>query len=282
MLPKPQWLRIRHTDTPFNEDVVKLLAGLNLNTVCKEASCPNSHECFSLGTVTFMILGTNCTRNCRFCNVRYDATQQPDASEPENVARAVKELGLRYVVVTSVTRDDLPDGGAAHFAKTIRAIRQTAPGIAIEVLIPDLQGDVGALSVITGAAPDVISHNMETVKSLYTEVRPQALYARSLEVLRSVKALAPGIHSKSAIMVGLGETKEQVYELFDDLREVGCEFLTIGQYLTPSKEHIPVRQYIEPSQFEEYAAAARQKGFSFVASAPFVRSSYRAWEALGL
>jgi lipoic acid synthetase len=227
-----------------------------------------------------MIMGTNCTRNCRFCDVRYDLPQQLDPEEPRRVAQAVKELELKYVVVTSVTRDDLSDGGAAHFAKVIAEIKHATPETAIEVLIPDFKGSIDALKVVTDAFPNVISHNMETVKSLYSVVRPQAQYNCSLELLRNIKLLDSRIHSKSGIMVGLGETKDEIFELFDDLLEVGCEFLTIGQYLSPSKQHLSVQEYIEPSQFEEYGLVARKKGFKFVASAPLVRSSFNAGEAL--
>jgi len=280
MLNKPDWLRVRHTITPNMEAVESILKSLNLNTVCNEAACPNMAECFSRKTATFMILGTACTRNCRFCNVSHGQTHDHDAEEPGNVARAVKELGLRYVVVTSVTRDDLPDGGAGHFAQTIREIRNASPETVIEVLIPDFLGSSDALGTVTDAKPDVISHNMETVKSLYNAVRPQAVYERSLELIGRIKLLEPKIRSKSGIMVGLGETKAQVYELFEDLRGVGCEFLTIGQYLAPTKQHIPVKEYIEPSAFDDYRSVALGKGFEFVASAPLVRSSYNAGEAV--
>jgi len=280
MQPKPSWLRVRHGNTVNQQAVESLLSGLNLNTVCAQANCPNYCDCFSRKTATFMVMGTNCTRQCRFCNVRHDQPQPLHPAEPQNVAQAVKQLGLKYVVVTSVTRDDLPDGGAGHFAETIAEIKQALPETAIEVLIPDLNGDLAALQTITNAAPTVISHNMETVKGLYSAVRPQAIYERSLKLLRNVKRLNPSVHSKSGIMVGLGETAQQVHELMDDLRSVDCEFLTIGQYLAPSKQHIPVHEYITPAQFDEYGALARQKGFSFVASAPLVRSSFNANEAL--
>jgi len=281
MLRKPDWLRVKHADNhPNMKTVESILGELGLNTVCREAACPNYMECFSRKTATLMILGTNCTRNCRFCNVRNGQPEPPDQSEPGNVARAVKELGLKYVVVTSVTRDDLPDGGAQHFANVVTAIKQIAPETAVEVLIPDFKGDLTALKKVTDAKPAVISHNMETVKSLYSEVRPEAQYDRSLSVLRNIKQLSSDIRSKSGIMVGLGETEAEVFELLTDLREAGCEFLTIGQYLAPSKQHYPVNEYIEPSMFQKYAEAARQKGFAFTASAPLVRSSYNAGEAL--
>jgi len=282
MLKKPDWLRVRFGETPNRHAVEELLRGLGLNTVCAQAGCPNVGECFSRKTATFMAMGTHCTRDCRFCAVHHGTPEPLNPEEPVNIARAVKALGLKYVVVTSVTRDDLSDGGAAHFAQIIAAIRQTAPNTAIEVLIPDLQGDWRALELITRAAPDVISHNMETVRSLAAQVRPQAAYERSLELLRQIKLLNPGIRSKSGFMLGLGESKNEVHALLDDLRDVDCEFLTIGQYLAPGKAHLPVQAYIAPACFDEYAALAKRKGFAFVASAPLVRSSYRAEEALHL
>lgn len=282
MLQKPEWLKTRYGQNPNREAVEAVLSQLKLNTVCQEAACPNYEECFSKKTATFMILGTNCTRNCRFCNVRHEAPLPIDPQEPQHVAEAVLALGLQYVVITSVTRDDLPDGGASHFSEVIRCLRQHAPDTAIEVLIPDFRGNMEALKLVTEAGPDIISHNMETVAALYQEVRPQADYAQSLALLEHIKRYNPNIRSKSGIMLGLGESKEQVLALFDDLRTVGCEFLTIGQYLSPTRAHLPVQAYIEPAQFDEYGAIARQKGFSFVASAPLVRSSYQASEALGL
>jgi len=283
MLKKPDWLRIPHRHSPDQTAVEALLESLQLNTVCREANCPNYGECFSKQTATIMILGTNCTRDCRFCNVRHAEPTPVDPEEPMRVAEAVKALGLRYVVVTSVTRDDLPDGGAAQFAQVIRGIRETAPGTAIEVLIPDFMGrNPRALEQVIAAGPDVISHNMETVAALYPQIRPGADYMRSLTILRQIKAQNPAIRSKSGIMLGFGETEGQVLQLFNDLLEVGCEFLTIGQYLAPSKAHYPVQAYVTPAQFEAYGAAARAKGFAFVASAPLVRSSYHAGDAIGL
>jgi len=279
---KPQWLRVRYADNPNREAVEKILRSLKLNTVCTEANCPNYTECFSQKTATFLILGTACTRNCRFCNVRHDRPQPPNPQEPQNIARAIQELQLKYVVITSVTRDDLSDGGAEHFANVIKEIKNTQNETAIEVLIPDFKGDISALKKVTDAFPAVISHNMETVKSLYDDARPQAEYRRSLQLLKNIKDLSPDIKSKSGIIVGLGETKKQVHELFDNLIDAGCNFLTIGQYLSPSKHHLPVKEYITPAQFEEYGTTARQKGFEFVASAPLVRSSFRAGEALGM
>jgi len=281
-MTRPDWLRIRHAHNPNLHAVEALLTNLNLNTVCREANCPNYIECFSKQTATFLILGTYCTRNCLFCNVQYAAPTPADPTEPQRVAEAVAALGLSYAVVTSVTRDDLPDGGAAQFAATVRAIRQAAPQTATEVLIPDFQGRADALQVVTDSAPDVISHNMETAADLYARIRPEADYARSLAVLRNIKTQSPAIRSKTGIMLGLGETRAQVLTLFDDLRAVGCEFLTIGQYLPPSAAHAPVREYVTPEVFEEYGEIARAMGFAFAASAPLVRSSYRAGDALGM
>jgi lipoic acid synthetase len=277
---KPEWLRVSRGYDPNKGTVEGIIKNLNLNTVCREANCPNRAECFSQKTATFMILGTICTRDCRFCNVRHDLPQPVNHDEPENIGRAVSELGIRHAVITSVTRDDLIDGGAGHFAAVVRAIKKHSPETAVEVLIPDFMGEISSLKTIIDAAPDVISHNMETVAGLYPAVRPKAKYRRSLELIQSIKKLNPKIRSKSGIMLGLGETKEQVHELFDDLRSVGCEFITIGQYLPPSREHFPVREYITPEQFEMYGLTAKEKGFAFVASAPLVRSSYRAGEAL--
>lgn len=279
---KADWLRKEVIVDPNQTVLEGILGELNLNTVCHEARCPNRMECFARRTATFMILGTNCTRDCRFCSVHCGPPQPVDPDEPQRIAQAVARLNLAYIVITSVTRDDLPDGGAGHFAATVTAIRSLAPQTAIEVLIPDFGGNREALAMVAQAEPDVISHNMETVAPLYAEVRPRADYRRSLALLADIKRLHPAVHSKTGIMLGLGETKPQILGLFDDLRTAGCEFLTIGQYLAPSREHLPVKAYVPPEIFDEYAAIARQKGFSFVASAPFVRSSYHAGEALGL
>lgn len=279
MQKKPEWLRIRVPAGSGYKEVRGILEKFHLNTVCDEALCPNRGKCFQAGTATFMILGKNCTRNCRFCNVTSAKPEEVDPDEPRRVAGAVEALKLKYVVITSVTRDDLPDGGAFHFADVIDAIKKKTPGVGIEVLIPDFQGDRDALSEVVDAGPDVIAHNVETVPSLYDEVRPQADYIQSLEVISNIKKMKPEIKSKSGLMVGLGETREQVIEVMKDLRSHGCEFLTIGQYLAPSKLHHPVIEYITPAMFDEYAKTARDLGFEHVASAPFVRSSYMAHEA---
>lgn len=280
-IPKPEWLRVKG-GTAQSDQVTHMLRTLGLHTVCEEAQCPNRGECFNKRTATFMLLGSHCTRNCTFCTVTKANPCAPDPKEPEMVARAVAELGLRHVVVTSVTRDDLPDGGAAHFAQTIKAIRglhlhSGAP--IIEVLIPDFQGSRQALEQVINAAPDILNHNVETVPRLYKEVRPMAVYARSLELLRRVLEGAPGIYTKSGIMVGLGETHEEVLAVMRDLRAAGCRLLTVGQYLAPSKAHHPVMEYITPEEFAQYKREAEALGFLGVASAPLVRSSYMAEES---
>jgi lipoic acid synthetase len=279
MQRKPSWLKVEGNGAETMR-TQNMLGRLGLNTVCSAAGCPNLGECFRKGTATFMIMGDQCTRNCRFCKVTNGAVSPLDPDEPRRVAEAVVELGLTHVVVTSVTRDDLPDGGAAHFAGTIRAVRDAAPQTTIEVLIPDLQGDTGSLDVIIAAKPDVINHNIETVPPLYAAVRPEADYLRSLFVLSYCKKKAPDRFTKTGIMVGLGETEGQVLQTMDDILAAGCDILTIGQYLQPSKQHLEVREFVPPEQFERYKAIGEQKGFSFVASAPLVRSSYRASEAL--
>lgn len=277
---KPEWLRTPIRGGKNLTAVKQVLKDLHLHTVCTAANCPNRMECFSNRTATFMILGDVCTRNCRFCNVNPGRPLEIEADEPERIARAVVSLGLKHVVITSVTRDDLPDGGAAHFAATVRAVRRTNPEITIELLIPDLQGDIDALKVVLDSQPDILNHNVETIPRLYPEVRPQADYRQSLEVLRRTKQIDHSRFTKSGLMVGLGETPEEIESVMNDLREVGCDFLTIGQYLAPSADHYPVVEYVHPDQFEEYRRIGYRKGFSFVASAPLVRSSYRAAEMM--
>ena len=272
MVKKPDWLKVPYFDKNLIDHTSDIIDKLGLNTVCIEANCPNRGECFSKKTATFMILGTNCTRNCSFCNVSHGIPQPVDEKEPAGIAEAVKKLGIQYIVITSVTRDDLADGGAAHFAKTVRTIRKASPETKIETLIPDLPEP----EILINEAPDVIGHNIETVKSLYSKVRPEADYYRSLEIIAKIRQYAPGIHTKSGIMLGLGETREELLWAFDDLIDAGCEFLTIGQYLQPSKRHYPLQVYITPEEFAEYGEIAKQKGFRNVASAPLVRSSYNA------
>ena len=275
-LGKPRWLRRTLPTGPEYEKIRKLLKGHALTTVCQEAKCPNQFECYGQSTATFMILGERCTRNCRFCAVEHRPEGLPDPEEPERVAEAVALLELRYAVVTSVTRDDLPDGGASLFAKTITAIRRRRPGTLIEVLIPDLQGDWLALATILEAAPDVLNHNIETVARLYSEVRPQAEYLRSLALIRRVKETHPHIPTKSGIMLGLGETFAEVAATWRDLSSHGCDILTMGQYLQPSANHLAVQRFLPPEEFAELEQKALAIGFAGVASGPFVRSSYQA------
>lgn len=277
---KPDWLRIKIRGGRNLHYVRNVLDKLSLNTVCEEANCPNRVECFSKKTATFMILGSECSRNCRFCNVSHGALQPVDPQEPENVATAAVDLGLKHVVVTSVTRDDLPDGGAGHFAAVVKAIKAKDPSMMVEVLIPDLKGDREALGVVVDSKPEIINHNVETVPRLYDAVRPMAIYQRSLELIKNVKELDGQTLTKSGIMVGLGETEDEVIQVMKDLRLVGCDFITIGQYLPPSQAHYPVQEYVKPEQFEKYKNEALKLGFSYVASSPLVRSSYNAAEAL--
>ncbi len=279
-MAKPEWLKIKARNTPEAARVRKMLKGLSLHSVCEEAACPNQMECFGKKTATFMILGRHCTRNCTFCNVRKGGANPVDPEEPSHVAEAVRELGLHHVVITSVTRDDLPDGGADHFARTIREVRALNPSTAVEVLIPDFRGDVRALKLVTDARPEVLNHNVETIPRLYPTVRPMAQYHRSLCLLRNAKNLYPDQITKSGIMVGLGETEQEVAEVMRDLREAGCDILTVGQYLAPSRQHHPVVEYVRPEVFDRYREIAGELGFRYVASAPLVRSSYHAEEAL--
>lgn len=277
---KPDWLKIKTLGGKNRTQVEELLGRLSLHTVCEEANCPNIMECFSSRTATFMILGSMCTRNCTFCNVTKGKTQEVDVNEPLHVAEAVKELGLMHVVVTSVTRDDLPDGGAEHFAKVINKIREINPGVAIEVLIPDFKGSRSALQTVIDARPEIINHNIETVPRLYKEVRPMAVYERSLELIKNVKISDETILTKSGIMLGLGENWDEVIESFRDLRNAGCDLLTVGQYIAPSLKHHPVIEYIHPDVFEKYKEKALEMGFKYVSSGPLVRSSYHAAKAM--
>jgi lipoyl synthase len=273
---KPKWLRRSLPTGPEYENIRKLLKSHSLTTVCQEAKCPNQFECYGEGTATFMILGEKCTRNCRFCAVDHPPESLPDPEEPERVAEAVVLLKLRYAVVTSVTRDDLVDGGASLFVKTIEAIRKASPDTLIEVLIPDLQGNLDALATIIEARPDVLNHNVETIARLYPEVRPQAIYSRSLELLQKVKEINPKMVTKSGLMVGLGENMDELVGTWQDIRRSQVDILTIGQYLQPSASHLEVQRFIPPEEFEEYAKRATEDGFPGVASGVFVRSSYKA------
>lgn len=278
---KPEWLHVPANSGETSQAVMQLIQSLDLHTVCEEAGCPNRGECFSRRTATFLILGRECTRNCTFCSVGKGKPDQPDPSEPSHLAEAVARLALRYAVITSVTRDDLPDGGSGHFADVIASIKKRIAKDCplIEVLIPDFQGDEHALCTVVSARPEVISHNIETVPRLYPTVRPQADYQRSLTLLGRVKTIDPSRITKSGIMVGLGETTEEVLAAFADLRRHCCDFLTIGQYLAPSPKHHPLIEYITPDQFGWYREQAYLAGFSHVASGPLVRSSYQAEQA---
>lgn len=277
-MPKPDWLKIKVINSKDKRDVEEILKRFSLHTVCEEALCPNRMECFNRRTATFMVLGNVCTRNCTFCNVVKGRPSGVDDKEPENIAAAVNELGLHHVVITSVTWDNLPDGGAHHFARVIRIIKDLHKKVVIEVLIPDFMGSLDSLRIIADALPQIINHNVETVPRLYPEVRPAADYQRSLELLKNVKSLYGNIHTKSGIMAGLGETEDEVVQVMKDLRQAGCEMLTVGQYLAPSKNHRPVFEYVHPDQFEKYKNNGLGLGFKSVASAPFVRSSYLAGE----
>lgn len=268
----PQWLRRPISTDQDYPDVSKLLGSLQLNTVCASAKCPNRHECWNRGTATIMILGNTCTRNCRFCNVNTGRPEPVDTDEPARVAEAAKRLNLRHVVITSVTRDDLPDGGAQIFADTIRAIKGVLPEASVEVLTPDF---VEHLDVVLDAEPLVFNHNLETVRRLQETVRPQASYEKSLETLRYA-ADRGGVLVKSGLMLGLGETDDEVFQALEDLYSAGVRLLTLGQYLAPTREHHPVERFISPEHFDELAARAREMGFEGVAAGPLVRSSYRA------
>ena len=275
---KPPWLRRR---LPTGSDYEKVKALINkgrLHTVCQEAQCPNLWECFSKHTATFLILGDRCTRNCRFCAVKPGPIGPPDPAEPARIAATAQSMGLRYVVITSVTRDDLPDGGAGFFAQTIQEIRQRIPETQVEILIPDFQGNAEALQTVVNAGPDVLNHNVETVPRLYPFVRPGAIYARSLGLLKRVQKYNPGLPTKSGLMLGLGETPEEISQTLQDLLDVKCSILTLGQYLQPTKQHLPIERFVDPGEFDAWRETALKMGFCEVASGPFVRSSYHANE----
>ena len=277
---KPEWLRVRPPAGENYAHLKSLLRSLDLHTVCEEAHCPNVGECWGGGTATIMLLGDVCTRGCRFCAVRSGNPHGVvDPDEPRKVAVAIADLSLTYVVLTSVDRDDLPDGGAAHFASTIREIKQRNPEILVEALIPDFQGDMEAVRCVVDAGPDVLDHNLETVRRLQTAARDRrAGYDQSLAVLRAAKAMRPGIYTKSSIMLGLGESEGEVLEALRDLRAGGVDVVTFGQYLRPSAWHLPVQEFVSPDRFDAYREIAERMGFLYVASGPLVRSSYRAGE----
>ncbi len=275
-LRKPEWLKIKIEGGEISGEVKKVLRRFDLNTVCEEANCPNRMECFNRKTATFMILGNVCTRNCSFCVVTKGSPTPLDSQEPSKVAEAAKALGIKHLVVTSVTRDDLADGGAGHFAQVILAARKINPDMTIEVLIPDFKGNTESLNTVICAGPDIINHNIETVPRLYSGVRPMAGYERSLELLKKVRSKDSAIITKSGIMLGFGEEFEEVLEVLGDLRKVGCDFLTMGQYLAPSKDHYPIIAYIHPDLFKKYREIALSMGFKNVMSGPLVRSSYHA------
>ncbi|MBU1206939.1 MAG: lipoyl synthase [Proteobacteria bacterium] len=276
---KPLWLRRKIPDQEALQKMRGLLQRYGLNTVCESALCPNRGECFHQGTATFMILGRTCTRNCTFCAIpSEERPPAPDPEEPQRIVEAASELRLTHVVVTSVTRDDLEDGGASHFAKTVRALKRTESTIVVEVLIPDFQGSFESLKIVADSGPDIVNHNLETVPRLYPEVRPQADYRRSLHLLKTVKEIDPGRVTKSGLMLGLGEQRDEVLEVMNDLRKISCDLLTLGQYLQPSGRHHPVVRYIPPEEFEDLRCAGEKMGFKGVFSAPLVRSSFHAAE----
>jgi lipoic acid synthetase len=273
---KPAWIRVKAPNHPVYHETRELMRANRLTTVCEEAACPNIGECWSQRHATMMIMGDTCTRACSFCNVRTGMPDPLDADEPSRVADAVARLGLRHVVITSVDRDDLPDGGAGHFAAVIRAIRAAAPGTTIEVLTPDFLRKDGAMETVVQARPDVFNHNLETVPRLYPSIRPGARYYQSLRLLDQVKRLDPTIFTKSGLMVGLGEGKAEILQVMDDLRVAGVDFLTIGQYLQPTMKHAAVAEFVPPEAFEDYATLARARGFLLVSATPLTRSSYHA------
>lgn len=277
MTVKPDWLRVKAPQWERVGNVKEILRDLALNTVCEEASCPNIGECFQAGTATFLIMGPACTRACPYCDIDFEKKPKPlDPTEPTRLAEAVRRLGLNHVVITSVNRDDLPDGGASQFVECIAAVRAVSPNTTIEVLIPDLCGNWSALEIILQAAPEVLNHNTETIERLYRRVRPQGNYDRTLELLQIARQIAPWIYTKSGIMVGLGETDAEIRQVMEDLRAVDCDILTIGQYLQPSQKHLQVNEFVTPEQFAAWQAFGEELGFLQVVSSPLTRSSYHA------
>jgi len=278
-LRKPDWIRVRAASSPRFQEIKRILREHKLHTVCEEASCPNIGECFGKGTATFMIMGDVCTRRCPFCDVGHGRPLPLDADEPANLAKTIAAMALRYVVITSVDRDDLRDGGAQHFVDCIRAVRERSPATQIEVLVPDFRGRMErALAILEAAPPDVMNHNLETVPRLYRQARPGADYAHSLALLREFKGRVPGVPTKSGLMVGLGETDDEILAVMRDMRAHDIDMLTIGQYLAPSNAHLPVRRYVHPDTFWMFGAEARRMGFSHAAVGALVRSSYHADE----
>jgi lipoic acid synthetase len=275
---KPEWFKTNSKRNAMFHEVGSLVKELSLHTVCEEANCPNRTECYSHQTATFMILGSHCTRNCTFCNVIKGNPEQVNVEEPENIAKAVEILKLKHAVITSVTRDDLSDYGASHFVNVIQRIRAKTPRVSIEVLIPDMRGDWEQLAKIVKAKPDILNHNIETIEHLYSQVRPMANYNRSLQLIRETKIIDPTMFTKSGFMLGLGETKEAVIKLMEDLLKAGCDIVTIGQYLPPSQQHFPLQAYITPEEFIAYKTIGIQMGFKQVVSSPLTRSSYHAGE----
>lgn len=277
----PEFLKRPIIDTETTRNVRRVLRTNCLNTVCENARCPNKNECYTKNTATFLIMGNVCTRNCRYCNISCERPEALDPLEPEHVAKAVADLGLKYSVITSVTRDDLPDGGAGHFARCIEEIRKISPATKIEILTPDFKGEKEALDIIIKAHPDVFNHNIETVEAVFKTARPQGNYRTSLEVLKYIKENSD-IKTKSGLMIGLGETFDQIEATFNDLREVGCDILTVGQYIQPSKQHLEVAKYYSLEEYEELKALARKCGFKNFQIGPLVRSSYNAYECAGI
>jgi lipoyl synthase len=274
---KPDWLRVKAPQWERVGSVKEILRDLALNTVCEEASCPNIGECFNAGTATFLIMGPACTRACPYCDIDFEKKPKPlDPTEPERLAEAVRRMKLNHVVITSVNRDDLPDGGASQFVKCIENIRTLSPHTTIELLIPDLCGNWEALEIILSSQPEVLNHNTETIPRLYRRVRPQANYERTLELLKRSREIAPWVYTKSGIMVGLGETDEEIRQVMQDLRAVDCDILTIGQYLQPSQKHLQVNDFVRPEQFDAWQAFGEEIGFLQVVSSPLTRSSYHA------
>jgi len=276
---KPDWLKKRLAINNEQKQVYNLLRRSNLHTVCESALCPNIAECFGKKTATFMILGDICTRNCRFCAISSGTPLPVDSDEPKRLVFAAREMGLKHIVITSVTRDDLPDGGARHFARTVEEIHKEFPTATIEVLTPDFQGDESSLEIVIHSHPDIFNHNLETVPRLYHEIRPMADYRRSLSILKKAKDIDPNINTKSGIMLGLGEHRQEVSKAMSDLLDAGCDILTVGQYLSPSQGHAEIKEYIHPDVFKDIERKAYELGFAYVASGPFVRSSFNAAEA---